>query len=61
MVGAPNLRVVLGAVLLGEVGGLLVGTSIFSLMFRVSSCGESCVGQCVLWECHERGVVGFQP
>ena len=44
MVGAPNLRVVLGAVLLGEVGGLLVGTSIFHLMLRVSSCGEIRVG-----------------
>ena len=61
MVGAPNLRVVLGAVLLGEVGGLLVGTSIVCLMLRVSSCGESRVGRCVLWECHERGVVGFLP
>jgi hypothetical protein len=61
MVGAPNLQVVLGAVLLGEVGGLLVGTSIVCLMLRVSSCRESRVGQCVLWECHKRGVIGFRP
>ena len=61
IVRVPNLRVVPGVRLLGEGGGLLVGPSIVCLMLRVSSCGESHIGRCVLWECHKRGVVGFCP
>ena len=61
MVGDPNLRVGPGVVLLGGGGGLRVGSNIVRLTLRVSSCGESRIGQCVLWECHERGVVGFRP
>jgi len=61
MAGVLNLRVVLGGVLLGEGGGLLVDSSIVRFMLRVSSCGENRIGQCVLWECHKKGVVGFRP
>ena len=59
MVRAPSLRVVPGVVLLGEGGDLLIGPSIVCLMLCVSSFGGSRIGQCVLWECHKRGVVGF--
>ena len=59
MVGALNLWVVLGVVLFGEGGNLLVGPSIVCLMLCVSSFGGSRIGQCVLWECHKKGGVGF--
>ena len=59
--GVPNLWVVLGGGLLGEGGGLIVDPSIVRLMLCVFSCGENRIGRCVLWACHEKGVVCFRP